>query len=46
MYNRLNDIKDFSFVNHKAYPVYEECLNVLNGFISYIINRFFELYNV
>lgn len=46
MYNRLNDIKDFRFVNHKDYPVSEERLNALNGFISYRINRLLELYNV
>ncbi len=45
MYIRLNNIKDFSFTNHKAYPVSEKRLRALNGFISYRINRLLELYN-
>ncbi len=45
MYNRLNDIKCFSFTNHKSHPVSEERLNALNGFIKCRIKRLLELYN-
>lgn len=45
MYKRLCNIKDFTFTNHKDYPVSDERLAALNGFISYRINRLIELYN-
>ena len=45
MYNRLDSVKDFSFVNHKDYPVSDERLTALNGFIQNRINRLLELYN-
>ena len=44
MYNRINSIKDFSFVNHKEYPVSDERLTALNGFIQHRINRLLALY--
>ena len=45
MYNRLNDIRNFSFVNHKRFPVSDERLSALNGFIQYRIKKLIELYN-
>ena len=45
MYKRINDIRDFSFVNYTNYPVSEERLSALNGFIRYRIKRLIELYN-
>lgn len=45
MYNRLNDISYFSFINHKRFPVSDERLNALNGFIQYRIKKLIELYN-
>jgi len=45
MYNRINSIKDFSFVNHKEYPVSDERLTALNGFIHNRIHRLLELYD-
>lgn len=45
MYSRINSIKDFSFVNHKEYPVSDDRLTALNGFIQNRINRLLELYN-
>ena len=45
MYNRLDGIKDFSFINHKDYPVSNERLTALNGFIQHRIHRLLELYN-
>ena len=44
MYNRLDNIKDFSFVNHNDYPVSDERLTALNGFIQNRINRLLEIY--
>lgn len=44
LYNRINSIKDFSFVNHKGYPVSDERLTALNGFIQHRIHRLLELY--
>ncbi len=45
MYRRLNDIKDFHFVNHSGYPVSSERLSALNGFIKHRIGKLLELYN-
>ncbi len=45
MYNRLDSVKDFSFVNNKDYPVSDERLTALNGFIQRRIRRLLELYN-
>ncbi len=45
MYNRIDNIKGFSFVNHKDYPVSDERLNALNGFIQHRIHRILEFYN-
>ena len=45
IYSRIERIKDFSFVNHKDYPVSEARLNALNGFIQNRIHRLLELYN-
>jgi len=45
MYNRLNSIKDFSFVNHKEYPVSDERLTALNGFIQHRIHKLLDLFN-
>lgn len=44
MYSRINSIKDFSFVNHKEYPVSDDRLTALNGFIQHRIHRLLELY--
>ena len=46
MYNRLDSIKDFSFVNHKDYSVSNERLTALNGFIQHRIHRVLELYSI
>ena len=46
MYKRIDGIRDFSFVNHTNYPVSDERLSALNGFIRYRIKRLLELYNV
>ena len=46
MYNRLDSIKDFSFINHKEYPVSDERLAALNGFIQHRIRKLLELYSV
>ena len=45
MYERIDGIRDFSFANHKYYPVSEERLSALNGFIRHRIKRLLELYN-
>lgn len=45
MHNRLESIKDFSFVNHNEYTVSDDRLTALNGFIQNRINRLLELYN-
>lgn len=45
MYNRLNNIRDFSFVNHNQFPISDERLNAMNGFIKYRIKNLLELYN-
>ncbi len=45
MHRRLDNIKDFSFVNHKDYSVSDERLSALNGFIKHRIGRLLELYN-
>jgi len=45
MYDRLASIKDFSFVNHKDYPVSIERFNALNGFIRHRIRRLLEIYS-
>ncbi|MBR6071000.1 MAG: hypothetical protein IKP78_10460 [Ruminococcus sp.] len=45
MHRRLDNIKDFSFANHKDYPVTDERLSALNGFIKRRIDRLLELYN-
>ena len=45
MYNRIDNIKGFSFVNHKDYPVSDERMNALNGFIQHRIHRILEFYN-
>ena len=45
MHRRLDYIKDFSFVNHKDFPVSDERLSALNGFIKHRIDRLLELYN-
>lgn len=45
MYGKLCNIKNFTFTNHKDYPVSDKRLAALNGFISYRINRLIELYN-
>ena len=45
MYKRIDDIRDFSFVNHTNYPVSDERLSALNVFIRYRIKRLLELYN-
>ena len=45
MYNRIDSIKGFSFINHKDYPVSDERLNALNGFIQHRIHRILEFYN-
>lgn len=44
MHSRLENIRDFSFVNHKEYPVSDERLKALNGFIQNRINRLLEIY--
>lgn len=44
IYNRLDSIKDFSFVNHKEFPVSDERLAALNGFIHNRLYRLLELY--
>ena len=44
MYSRINSIKDFSFVNPKEYPVSDDRLTALNGFIQHRIHRLLELY--
>lgn len=46
MYERIDGIRDFSFVNHADYPVSDERLSALSGFIGYRIKRLLELYNV
>lgn len=45
IYNRLDSIKVFSFVNHMDYLVSNERLTALNGFILCRIRRLPELYN-
>ena len=45
MYERIDSIRDFSFMNHNDYPVSEERLSALNGFIRHRIKRLLELYN-
>ena len=45
MHNRLESIKDFSFVNHNEYTVSDDRLTALNGFIQNRIKRLLELYN-
>lgn len=45
MHSRLENIRDFSFVNHKEYPVSKERLTTLNGFIQRRIHILLELYN-
>ena len=44
MYNKIGDIREFCFVNHKNYPVSDERLTALNGFIQHRINRLLALY--
>lgn len=44
MYNKIGDIREFCFVNHKNYPVSDERLTALNGFIQHRINRLLVLY--
>lgn len=46
MYRKLSNIKDFSFTNHKEYPVSDERLSAVNGFIQHRIHRLLELYNM
>lgn len=45
MYNILDSIKDFCFINHKEYPFFDERMNALNGFIQHRIHKLLELYN-
>ena len=45
MYNSLDRIKDFSFINHKEYPVTDEKFSALNGFIQHSIHKLLELYS-
>ena len=45
MYSMINSIKDFSFLNHKEYPVSDERLSGLNGIIQHRIHILHELYN-
>ena len=45
MYERIDNIRDFNFVNHTDYPVSDERLSALNGFIRHRIKRLLELYN-
>lgn len=45
MYSRINNIKDFSLVNHKHYSVSEERLNALNGFIYHGIHKLLQQYS-
>ena len=45
IYSRLKNIRDFSFVNHKDYPVSSTRLSAMNGFVQYRIGRLIELYN-
>ena len=44
MYNRIDSIKDFSFVNNKKYPVSDMRLAALNGFVHNRLYRLLELY--
>ena len=44
MYNKIGDIREFCFVNHKNYPVSDERLTAINGFIQHRINRLLALY--
>jgi len=44
MYRKLSNIKNFSFVNHKEYPVSDKRLSAVNGFIQHRIGRLLELY--
>ena len=45
MYKKLNNIRDFNFINHEKYPISDERLSALNGFIRYRINKLLMLYN-
>ena len=45
MYKRIDSIRDFSFTNHNEYPVSDERMDAINGFIHYRINRLLDLYN-
>lgn len=46
MYRRLDNIRDFSFVNHNSYPVSDERLAAMNGFIQNRIHKLLDLYNL
>ena len=46
MYRRLDNIRDFSFVNHSSYPVSDERLAAMNGFIHNRIHKLLDLYNL
>jgi hypothetical protein len=45
LYDRMDSIRDFCLVNYTDYPVSEEKLSALNGFIQHRIKRLLELYN-
>lgn len=44
MYNRLHNIRDFTFTNHAEYPISNVRLSAMNGFIKNRICTLIELY--